>query len=534
MAERRHTYSPFLWNALMIAAFAVLLGMFLIGTPKCSDDWWFMVPLRGWFDAGGIAVPEGGGDFIHAGFPFREILDAWHERYSTDNARLGNMAVSVFLAGPKWLGSGIALAAWVYVMCAGLRMAGIDLHRSPLVPVYLALLGLLMPWRDQMGSMVYQFNYILANALCVLTLCLMPLCGKAGLRLAGLFVCSLLAGAWQETVSVPVLAGLCAFLTLRDFRRSPALWTAIAGMVCGVIWIIANPAHLERLSEAGSSPVGTDRLVKAVAYTAPYWIFLSMSVSVKAIRRKILRDPFLIFAVTSGFVPFLISLAVAGDSRLGWWSDFISVTGIVYVMRIGFKSFGTGYSPKTVLLSIPLFVLMSIHWMAVDFYVFEIRKSYLGGIADCEWSGRDWTFARVIGRGDMPSICLGVPGPGIFTYGAFGPGLYYSSGVRPHNVGFVPEELRRAETSAGVPLEGNLGARRIGDYIFYPAGGECGTNKACPYTVGTDRGNIGKLGWKVAFTSETDGRRYYYVHLFIGGIEAHGSHVTSLEGVHGN
>lgn len=61
------------WNMLWILLYMVGFGVFIIGMPKYIDDYWYMAPLKPWFDSQGIINPDKGGNIIEAGIPWSEI-----------------------------------------------------------------------------------------------------------------------------------------------------------------------------------------------------------------------------------------------------------------------------------------------------------------------------------------------------------------------------------------------------------------------------------------------------------------------------
>ena len=155
------------WNCLWIFLFMVGFGVFFIGMPKFMDDYWYMMHLRPWFESQGIVYPENGGNIFKAGIPWEAILDTWYEHYEEDNIRLGNLVAPILLLFPKWIGSGICLACLVYSIIVGLGLTGIDWRNSRLVPVALFLCTFFMPWRDHLGALDYQLNYIVPTAISI-------------------------------------------------------------------------------------------------------------------------------------------------------------------------------------------------------------------------------------------------------------------------------------------------------------------------------------------------------------------------------
>ena len=78
-------------NIVWISLFAIGIGLFFIGMPKYTDDYWYMMHLRPWFESQDIIYPEDGGNILRGGIPFREIWATWSEHYGNDNIRFGNL-----------------------------------------------------------------------------------------------------------------------------------------------------------------------------------------------------------------------------------------------------------------------------------------------------------------------------------------------------------------------------------------------------------------------------------------------------------
>ena len=105
-------------NIVWISLFAIGIGLFFIGMPKYTDDYWYMMHLRPWFESQDIIYPEDGGNILRGGIPFREIWATWSEHYGNDNLRFGNLLAPILLIFPKWVGSGFTL------VCLGIAVIG--------------------------------------------------------------------------------------------------------------------------------------------------------------------------------------------------------------------------------------------------------------------------------------------------------------------------------------------------------------------------------------------------------------------------
>lgn len=130
--------------------------------PKYGDDYWFMMQLKPWLESQGILNPEHGGNVFTAGFPLREIVDTWLFHYQYDNIRLANIVAPVLLVFPKWFGSSVMLAAFVFVIWGSYRISGTCWQRSAMVPVSLCVWLFFMPLRSRIrhtGCSVELYNW---------------------------------------------------------------------------------------------------------------------------------------------------------------------------------------------------------------------------------------------------------------------------------------------------------------------------------------------------------------------------------------
>lgn len=155
-----------LWLFLCIAGF----GVFFIGMPKYTDDYWYMMHLRPWFESQDIIYPEDGGNILRGGIPFREIWATWSEHYGNDNIRFGNLLAPILLIFPKWIGSGFTLVCLGIAVIGGFVLADINWRKSPFVPIGLCMWMFLLPWYDGMGSLVFQLNYAFTPAVIIVFL----------------------------------------------------------------------------------------------------------------------------------------------------------------------------------------------------------------------------------------------------------------------------------------------------------------------------------------------------------------------------
>lgn len=520
MNNQRHKLLYF--NYFLLGFFIIVLGIFLMMMPKHTDDYNFMYFLEPWFASQGIDVPENGGSFLKAGFPWKELVDSWQNRFYKDNSRLGNMLVIIFLCLPKWLGSGVALLCWTYAMIATLRMLNIDIRRSALVAVAVILWGFFMPWRNYMSSMVYQFNYLLATFINVIML--QMLCNRnlrGTLALAGFGIVSFLAGAWQEAFSIPILCGLgLLYICFRECRNKKMLICCIC-IILGIVWILISPGHRRRAG--GAIPEFLDRislmyLIKAGMTTLIYWAYVGM-VIFGIVKNKIKiygagADKLNIFLLSSGFVSCLLVFIIDSDARVGWWSTFAGIAGIITLCRKYRPALAHAYPEKAIIFLTPLLLLLAVHFITVDYYVFKIRDLYLNGLYQYTKNPNGQIFSKIYDRNNIPLICGNMPDMIIFTSGNTHPAKYYRRDSSQKYMSFIPEELRYADISKGSAIPGSMNLRRYNGRYFRLLEDTTGyVYNLYPAHFDYGHGPVTHLVNGYQFTSQSDGRTYEYIYI---------------------
>lgn len=505
------------FNVLASALFAIGLGVWLSGMPAYLDDWWYMQPLRGWYESQGIVCPAGGGDPVRYGMPLEEIVISWSQHFHETNTRIGNMLLPVFLMFPKWLGSAVSWLAILYGFGTVLRLAGIGWRRSLLLPVGLALWMFMLPWRDHMGSLAFQFGYLLPTAFVMAT------ASGVWKRKGGVwnifltFLTALLAGWGHEGIAGPAFCGLAALpLFYRGFRNRTVYW-ALGGMLCGLIVLASSPGMWGRVAQSGGQERFTVAWVASVGLIClPYimaalvWLLL-----IAGHRRKaLLQGSFLTFMMTGGMVSCLLVCVSDTTPRAGWWACFSAVGALLAMLRICGGRRWERFTVPSVTVAALCAVVVTVHLASVDMMTVRIRRAFDAGLAG--WLDADMSEPAVFGdvpaAEEMPLSSLLLPDDVFFTRGLRTVGLYY--GYDPETrvetrvpFGIVPRKLR------GVAAGADTAVRREGDW-FYIAADALGGVTAEGYAdmeVDYGSGFVPKQVHAVMFESEADGRRYYWL-----------------------
>lgn len=372
-------YSFYNANFLFLLLCATGIGIFLVGMPKIHDDWLFMFFLEPWFRLQGDTAPITGGDPIHYGMPWHNFWETMVAHYYHDNARLSNYVATVLLIFPKWVGSAIPALCWVYVMWGSLKLANVNWRESALIPfaIFLWIFGL--PWRDYLGSLMYQFNYVVASALCIglLNLIRSHVLGRWG-RL-GLFVLAVVVGAWHEGFSAFMIAGLTMVLLLSKEVDRKNILIALTGLGIGFVWLLMCPNFFTRVDQeyVKNSRSFFVRVIKTCFWHFPSFIFLFL-VGIDWLKsgwRKLCIDSLIIF-ITSGVI-VSIGLALYIDAaRAGWMGDLFAIPGILYLLNKLSPSFWNAYRRWSLIIGIVLMTGSVWTLVLVDKYTLAYKPIF--------------------------------------------------------------------------------------------------------------------------------------------------------------
>lgn len=508
-------------NFIWIMLFMLLLGGFLIGMPKYLDDHIYLIKFSDWFFKQGIYNPEGGGNFIMGGFPWEEIKETWRARYAYDNVRFGNIIVVFFLLLPKWIGSGIAWLCCIWIFIAGMRLARIDIYRSALVALGLFLFGVCMPWRQHMGSMDYQFNYIVPTALQFLLL--LQLLQKENhsnqwKKWTGVFLTGFLSGGWQEALSIPVVCGL-VFISLmhKECRRSVTYW-GIGGVILGILWIIAAPGQWVRVSHteiAVSSKLSFEYAIRTLVSTWMFWVFAGLMILQIIGRRKdskrikrIFRDVRLQFMLVSGFVSVGIVVFTYADARVGWWATVCGIFGVLYLLRKYHHSYWRSYTSRNILAASIFLILAFSHRIIVDYDVVRIRRSFLDSIEAYNAHPDEPVFVEM-GERSIGTIFGNISADEIFIFGTWGATDYYGNRYR-RKYNAIPKALENITSATARKIPGNSGLMEFEGHFLMPVKEE---RTSVDFIADYGSGKEMLEGYLAPFKSRGDGKDYYYVYL---------------------
>lgn len=505
-------------NILFVVVFTVGMGVFLIGTPKYIDDYLYISHYRDWFLMQGVTYPEKGGDLLCYGFPLRETWNSWRDHYMLDNGRLGNIVATPLLLLPKWIGSMIALCCLIFSIWGSLRLAGIYSIQSVLIPYALCMWMFLFPWWENMGALTYQFNYLFSMALCTwLLLRLFKAKPEpTGVFFSGwqLFFLGLFAGCSHEGMSVPILVGLLFLLLVFKRARTSRYYYSIAGLFTGILILVMSPGMNIR--------VGNDLNVIDLRFYSVEFVYLSLPFVAMTILvlykkgRAIVSDMFTMFCIVSGCISLSFVLFISGSVRVGWWSIFVSITGILYQFNIYFRRLKITSINAAYIVGILLLIPCFIHLYSISENALFNRKMMQEVFGREDVADKETWFGNVLTLREMPLTC-GITGATFSTIGMMYCDYYFKNQTRD-NITFsaiIPIELAWISKDCGNSIDGDSPIRECGGYMFMPSVSD---EPQSTLTFLFDYGGYQKMQtvYRYRFISRADGKPYDWVVPAVG------------------
>lgn len=502
-------------NFRLLLIYFALFGFFLLMMPKCSDDYWFMKSFRQWFESQGVWFPEEGGNIFKAGFPGREIIETWKWHIETDNFRLGNIFLVPFLIFPKWVGSTVALCAWMYAVMRGFTLAGVDWRKSALVPLGLALFYVVMPWYENMGSLAFQFNYVVPSGLLMWAVMRLYRWKRGAWRAAGTLLLALIVGWWHEGFGASLLVGVAAMCL---FRVGPPSRVGLLVLLCVLAGMAANlfsPGMYDRLSR-GMGKLPPLALWWFLNVFFLQWLFfvgiliLGCAACVRRFRRRLAENTAL--PVLVGLcVGSLALLYVRDMPRVGWPCSLFSVPLVLAVLKAVLPDRFPRMKITVAVSAVLFWVPVCVGLVLVDKEVLRLREQtrsvFRQFLAD---PTQRYVFAEYHCESEKSPLMMMMPAAN-FSISGWRFFNEYHDGCPSYGFYVVPRELEYVTGETGEALPGNAGFRIYKGKMFTTFGKKL--DYAGPGIAMLDFGK----GYKRAFcyispfVSKADGRQYVFV-----------------------
>lgn len=424
-------------------------------TPVVGDDLWYTVTVG---DAEGLEAMKR---------VWSEICRHWY----FDTGRLANIMNLPFLTViPKWV-FGILCGALMWVV---IRMSRSLIQASPCsmrAMIMVFGIAIILPWLDNMYSVVFALNYFWTGAMTLVSVIFMfrTMRGwkpRPFVFYAGIVVC-IFAGWMHEGFSVPVLCGIPVYWLLSGREKSWRALMPAGAFAMGAFLIFVSPAFRNSLSDAIPCIKGFSRMdafLSITVFNCCYYIFIlimAITFAVRKIRQRLLSDSLslavLMFILISTTVSTVIFITYYDGPRMGWYSQLFCCIGILicarfYPMRL--------YQIWGVVWSVVICGFIAVNFIASISKQSELRDEYHAVVNLYGASPDGKVFYDIIPR--CADITLmkptyqfynGVSSPYFSTrYGAGKPEIV----LLPTDLKFVdPRELKMAKSDASICIYRN-------------------------------------------------------------------------------
>lgn len=538
MKERR-LYWNIIWILLIIAG----IGVYMIGMPRIGDDYMNSEFLRDWFESQGVTDNSEGGNFLTAGFPYKEILATWEARLTTNVARIGNLLAPIILTLPDCIGCGLMLLLISVILLKSLQLAKIDLHHSALVPLYLLFFTILISCGDYLGELDFQINYIPALLFGVM---IVKLLFKDKVEIKNLelrlFILGLLAGGWHEGIGLPVVSGLIALFALNKASRNKATFAAIIGLMVGLSCVVFSPGAKARMTQI---PIEITNIV-------PYIYFLPMLAviifaGVKRGVKVLIKDRFVVFGVISCMASIAVMWYSNVYCRSGWWAYYISGVLTIYLIAQVWPELRSRYTKTAIITSIVVLGGIISHWGLVGYHTIQFRNIVKREIAAWIESPYSTRFDKVTESQNMPLICYNLPSAEYeLPFSGWMAKYYAPIAAKRMKVekldgyktmyGPLPEALRYVTADSGKEISGGSKVRNVLGYLVMEEDDllteelkrheASMTKRLMEMDFGKGYTTVRVI--QVSFISEADGKRYSYLKPWINWYVRHFKDIKAI------
>lgn len=370
-----------------------------------------------------------------------------------------------------------------------------------------------------MGSLCFQFNYVLGLGAGVGLLYMLRF-KKEGKREGILFfIVGLICGMWLEAISVPICGALSVMALAYRRMRNKRTVAAIIGLASGIALLFLSPGIRERFTTYDNSSALALSLFKnswnvlILGWFAAYQILLLINLACRRLRYADGR--LILFIETVSICSLLLFFKFNVAPRILWIGNYFLVMGIALQLRAFAHGRTAGHKKLTAAINLVMMCFLFTAQAYVGVYALRMRASLR---ETCEAINRD-PFAPHFGKSfepyEMPLICWDMPEQS-FNYLAARSYMAFATDLDIYtttdSISYVPEILRDMTSTAGTPLKGVEGARLVNGHIVVPADNYEGTPKDVVY-VDFGKGYVDCAAKENPFISEADGRKYIFIDL---------------------
>ena len=497
----------------MITISHVLIYLFM---PYSCDDYWYMTSLRDYCMG------------IDTSFPAEGLWACWCDHFRTDNIRLANIIFTFFLLIPKMIPSVISGLFVGVMLWLAAKVSGIN-SRNPLLMAVMALmLSFLLPWYEQMFTLCFAFNYIWASVL-MLMLAYIFFCKETLPAVAWSFILGLIAGAWHEGFSVPLLCGFTVYAILCRRIINRRHIAMMLGLVVGILWLANAPGLQMNVGYKTTSLELAVILHKLVLYHVPLLLLIGTVIIALITRntRKLIIDPQFVALASICMVGVMLNLMINVGVRTGWVGYLFGIIATIYLWK-KMKTAKYGQTKAVVkhILAIAVSSFLLVHYVVVTYYAIKINSEFENVLEKYHGSPDGVVFADVTYDYQALPLAWKKPYFESFTYDwvTYWVDKYYYDCRKQLKV--IPTCLFDAENLDAIKVKGDNPFMMYGGFLYAPIGIDEPVDKVDFYEI--DFGHSKKKLFCSNFIFATkSGNRYYFsfpqratVHRWIGDIEA--------------
>lgn len=490
-------------NIILIGIIGISFAVSFISLPLMLDDYWYSEYFYDW--------KEG----ISKSFPYEEIFETWKHHWLYDNGRLANIFYVPFLLTPRWIGACVSSIFLLYSLYAGLKLVNIPIKKNGIIAIYMLMVVFLMPWYDSIGCLCYQYNYIISTAIAILVLqVFFKYCVLKESRVGKLLIIGIIAGAWHEGFSIPVLLGIIAVVLFYKELRTINSYSLVLGLTIGILWLLFAPGFIHRFDDISCKfPVNGHKIV-FVLLLHPAFILTICTILLLVVKNKlrVSINPIVVALFIAAMCSVGIHVFSLRSPRAGWWGEFTSVLMLSYVLNKFLPVSIKRYNAKNIIVYLFVWIIIGLHMLMVDYYSVTIGKQFNSAIAEYRKNGRKPVFCDFITEYESPVIAMLSPDFTLFCNKLNFDMIngYWNEKGTENEFRTIPYDLRSVDKTTGELVAGNARIMRLGNHLYMPLDSVINGEFTADVDFGVSRRKVRFFYYP--YVSDRDGMRYAYIY----------------------
>lgn len=321
--SRRHTDLSLLIALIIIGA---IYCIFSYLTPFQYDDYAFL--------GGYLAYSDG-----DTAFDWRHFGNMCLEIRNFDNGRLANILdLFVVLCVPTWLFAictGAVTAGLFLYLTRFVRELGSRMSAFAILTMIWAVSMVAFPWRNNILVPDYALNYLYSTFLTLWFLSCANKCQKSEIlnrrQLVGYCILALVAGAFHEGFSAPVMAGMAAYALSRRCQMRRSWWTVTVAYAIGTAFVCSAPGIWLRAGRelaAGHQASWISAMVMTLPLAVGAVIALASVAIIPSWRHRfhhLWQSQIYVVSAVAMAISMLLWLMLTPNPRNGWFAEVLAV-----------------------------------------------------------------------------------------------------------------------------------------------------------------------------------------------------------------